>query len=282
LRAIESSQWSDRAFLGAAASLLVFSAIYELSWIVYPRLPGSTANAWQALVGLEFLVFEGRWNLPVVSGSLAIGALASIFFIFKFRPAEVAHREALSIAFGFLAACLFLVFVAAATDRSFAPRAQAQARYNPICAALLLAGFLVGARRSGRAYSQLTSAPALLVILSLGSAQFLIDLIATQRWAIYVADFDARLRKSAGLIPWEEATHSPSSVSDNAWKMITIDWTVPMMCITLARDGQVTAIFDYPPWATFRPLNPSNLDQLPSLRGVSYDAYRRAFEQSKN
>jgi hypothetical protein len=282
LRAIESSQWRVRAFVGVATCLFVAGAIYELSWIVHPRLPGNMANAWQAVFGFQFLVFEGRWNLPVVSGALAIGTLASVFSIFIFRPAEVAQKEALRIALAFFAACLLLVLVAATTDRSFGPRAQAQARYNPIFVTLLLAGFLIGARRNGRAYGILTSGPILLIVLSLGSTQFLIDLIATQRWAVYVADFDARLRKSTGLIPWDETVRSSSSAAGDDWKMITIDWTLPIMCIILARDGRVAAIFDYPPWAEFRPLNPHNLDQLPSLRGVNYDAYRRALEQGKN
>ena len=140
---------------------------------------------------------------------------------------------------------------------------------------------MISARYNSKLYSFLTSAPTLVVIISLSINVFFIDLISTQRWTAYIKDFDRRLESHSGLIQWEKAAQSSSYIDDINWKMVTIDWTLPIMCIILARNGQVGAIFDYPPWTTFRPLDLGKLDQLPSLQGVNYDTYKNTFTMSK-
>jgi hypothetical protein len=61
---------------------------------------------------------------------------------------------------------------------------------------------------------------------------------------------------------------------------MTVVWVHPIMSIILAKNGDVRTIFDYPPEATFRPIDLSDPEKLPRMHGVSYKSYRHILEAS--
>ena len=55
---------------------------------------------------------------------------------------------------------------------------------------------------------------------------------------------------------------------------MTVGWVHPIMSIILAENGNVRTILDYPPEATFRPIDLSDPEKLQRVHGVSYGSYR--------
>lgn len=271
LRAAGSRNLREWIFLAASTAIFAWAAIYEFGWIVSPRIPSDAQNALRAVFGFEFLVFEGRWNLPVIAGALAVGTIALLFVA---RP-----RRHSAIAFAFAMICAALIVAAIIVDETMAPRAQAQARYNPIFATVLLGFIFACALKRGLPRPIAVPAPMLVVVLALTAAQFGADAVATRYWSLYIRDFEARLSNFTGLVSWNIASYTGNPTRDHIWNVITIDWTLPIMGIILAPRGDVKALIDYPPGTLFQPLDPRNLNTLPSLRGVSYEDYRRAMSR---
>lgn len=279
LRASQTGAGRDRIFLQIVAVLFMASAVYEARWIVFPRFLAHREAALQAIFGFEFLVVEGRWNLPVVTGFMGLAAIALTIALYAWKPMASSERSATAVAIIFAGFALTAIIVALRIDGSLAPLAQARARYNPIFATTLLGLTTILMWKFDFPQALLKKGPVLAIIVTLTMAQIAADLAATQRWAAYVADFEHRLQTASGLVAWETTSNTGDPERDRNWKVMSVEWTLPIFSVIMAPNGVVNAIFDYPAGDAFRPLNPHRLAALPKLRGVTYQPYSSAVEK---
>jgi hypothetical protein len=119
--------------------------------------------------------------------------------------------------------------------------------------------------------------PATFVIITvLAMAQATADVAATLRWRAYVADLQSRLTTTTGLIRWEDSLDTGDREKDTNWRLMSIEWVIPLVCIVFAKNGLVTTMIDPRPEMTFRPVDPDKPDRLPVLRGIDFSPYRAA------
>jgi hypothetical protein len=115
--------------------------------------------------------------------------------------------------------------------------------------------------------------PTLAIVAFLSVTQMATDLAATARWRLYVRDFEGRLETSRGLVDWQGGRVTDGTWRDRNWALMTVGWVHPIMSIILSKNGNVQSILDYPRENSFRPIDLSDPNALPKLRGVSYQAY---------
>ena len=279
LRASEPDGARHRMFLRIVAFLCVAMATYQAKWIIIPRIPAQRDAALQAIFEFKFLVTDGRWNLPFVSGAVAFLAMAATIAFYVRKPKDAA-RSAWAVALLFAAFALAAMIFALQVDTSLSPGALKWARYNPIFATVLLGSAATLAWKFQVSPKLLGTGPAVAILVLLAAVQITADLVATQRWIAYLADLEMRLQTSTGVITWETALQTGNPQRDRTWALMSAGWTLPMLSIILARDGVVKAIVDYPSnQLTFRPLQPRQLASLPDLKGINYEPYRLAVEK---
>ena len=281
LRASEPDGARHRMFLRTAVLLCVAMAAYQARWIIIPRIPAHREAALQAIFGLKFLVTDGRWNLPFVSGAVALLAMAATIALYLRKPKDAAERSAWAMALLFAAFALAAMIIALRVDTSLSPGSMAYARYNPIFATVLLGSMAVLAWKSRVSPNLLATGPTVAILVLLAAAQITADIVATRRWSAYLADLETRLQTSAGVITWESALHTGDPQRDRTWAIMSAGWTLPMLSIIVARDGVVKAIIDFPSNQplTFRPVRIRQLAALPDLKGINYEPYRLAVEK---
>lgn len=265
----EASSVLDWLFIGCAALLLSAILVYEVQWMLHPRIPGERESAIRGILSFGLLYLEGHINLPVVTALLGIAALAVTFF-FHSRLPKAVTRYANVIAAIFFAYALVAVAAAWRIDETVSPAAQNLSRYNGIFASLVLGLFIALGANANFSWSK---APTLLIVVSLSMAQMGTDLAATWRWRLYLQDFQTRLANSTGLADWQGNAAGADSSRDANWRLMTIGWVNPIMSIVLSPGGQVHSILDYTPETTFRPFDLLDPNSLPRLRGVSYRPY---------
>jgi hypothetical protein len=123
--------------------------------------------------------------------------------------------------------------------------------------------------------------PTLAIVTFLCLAQMATDLAATARWRLYVRDFEGRLAASRGLVDWQGGRITEESWRDRNWALMTVGWVHPIMSMILSKNGDVRSILDYPRETSFRPIDLSDPNTLPNLRGVSYRTYRGLVESER-
>jgi hypothetical protein len=271
----------ERLFVGLALLLLVALFAYQIDWVVYPRYPGDREIIVRGLVQLEFLYFENHFNLPVITGALALLALLAVFFVYATRPAEKAVRLANMIAVAWAVLALAAMATAIAIEQSLSPHSQFQSRYHPIFVSAMLGTCMILLLRyklSNRLWLQ----PAtIFILISLCVAQAVADVAATRRWNDYVVDLQSRLTSERGLIPWDTALHTANERADINWRLFEMPWVIPYTCVIFAPNGIVSSIVDLPEGTTFRPLDPERPERLPKLRGVNFAPYKSFFDAQK-
>ena len=267
--------FQEHVFLLFSAGLLVAIFIYELGWVIEPRIPGGRETEFRALYRLEFLVSEGRVNLPVVTGTLAFCALA-VIVIAQMKVPAFARAWSEFVGMAFVLFALSAVAIAWLIEPSFAPRAQVLARYHPVYVSTVLGVAAVTLARRGVLERLPLKVCCLLIVIPLCCAQIAADVVATGRWRSYLIDLQSRLATQSGLISWQSTLTTGDARRDLDWELMNADWVIPMMSIIFARAGIVRAMIDLPPEMTFRPLDPKKPGALPRLRGIDYGPYRRA------
>jgi len=277
VRLRSAAGWQEQAFLILAMGILLHIFIYQLGWVIEPRIPGGRETEFRALYKLQFLLADGRLNLQVVTGALAVAALGGIAVAQLKLPADRAMRHTRAIAASFVAAASVAVAAALFIEPTFAPRAQILARYHPVYVSTLLGVAAIFLGPPGILERLPLRLCCLLVIVPLCFAQVTGDVVATSRWHDFIVDLQSRLATSRGLLSWESTMTTGDPHRDLNWRLLNADWVVPMMSIIFAEGGVVKAMIDLPPDMTFRPLDPEKPDELPSLRGIDYGPYRRDF-----
>jgi hypothetical protein len=266
-------------FSGLACLLLTTILATQIYSVIYPAFPGDRAHIVHGLTHLEFLYSDGRFNLPLLTGALAMVALGGVFLARATQSTGVAERwvTAITIVWGSIA--VLAIIVALFVDESFSPYAQAQARYQPPITSFALAGAMVLLMRSNLAPRLWFNRATIFILVSLCAAQAVADAVATQRWNAYVADLQSRLVKWRGVVSWESTLKTDDERADINWQLFNIAWLVPYPCVIFAPDGIVRAIIDLPKGTTLRPLDPERPRQLPNLRGIDFSQFQTAVDE---
>jgi hypothetical protein len=280
IRFKRTEDWRNRGFLALSILLIAGITFYELLWVIDPRVPADRAMVLRALANFEYIFHSGHINLPLITGTVALLALAGISLIQWLLPASAARLHTLRLAVAF---CIFSTIAAAMSlfvETTFSPDAQVLARYHPVFVSFGL-GLVMLAFQSWNVPERIWLQPAtLLVIAVLSVTQATADIAATLRWRSYVDDLQSRLTTTRGLIRWEDTLATGDPKKDVNWRLMSIEWVIPLVCIVLSKNGLVTTMIDPRPEMTFRPVDPNSPDRLPVLRGVDFSPYRAALAGS--
>jgi hypothetical protein len=269
------SNLREKMFVGSASLLLVAILAYQVVSIIYPAYPDDRAHIVQGLLHFEFLYVDHHFNLPLVTGALAMMAIGAVSFVCGTLPSKEATRYANMIVVIWAVVAVAAIIIAITVEESFSPFAQLQARYHPPIISTILATAMILLRRFQLPEKLWMNPATLFILISLCFTQTVADVVATRRWNAYVADLQSRLVKWQGLIPWEKTLKTGDERADIDWRLFEIAWVVPYPCVIFAPNGIVNAIIDLPEGTTFRPFDPERPDLLPKLNGIDFTPYKR-------
>jgi hypothetical protein len=272
-----SNNARERLFVGSSFLLLMTVLATQILEIIDPAVPDDRAHIIQGLMHFEFLYSDRHFNLPLITGAMAMMGLGALTLIRAKLPNVEAMRYVKVIVVTWTIFALVAITVAISVEKSFSPFAQLQARYHPPLTSAILAVAMILLRRFRVPDRLWMNRVTIFIFISLCATQAVADTIATRRWSAYVADLQSRLAEWHGLIPWEETLATGDKWADANWRLFNIGWVVPFPCIIFAPNGIVNAIIDLPQDTTFRPLDPERPDLLPKLRGINFETYKRYF-----
>lgn len=264
----------EGVFVSSACILLVAILAAQLHAVIYPLYPDDRAHILQGLTHFEYLYFDGRFNLPLVSGLVALLSVCSLFLVGATQPAERVASSTKLILVAWTCFALAAMVTALTVEQSFSPFSQLQSRYHPPIISAVLGAMMILLRRYRVPQRRWINPATIFVLISLCATQAVADISATWRWNAYVTDLRSRVANGQGLIPWETALRAGNDRTDIDWRIFAIGWVVPYLCVIFAPNGVVNAMVDLPVGATFRPLDPEQPDRLPKLRGINFDPYK--------
>jgi hypothetical protein len=293
VRAKELRGSKDLAFLALCAALFVAIIAYDTWWLIGSVNAENRSYYSASLLRLEFLTADHRINLPVVTGSIALLALA-VAALWEFGAAQDRIKsQAWAITACFVCWAVVSVPLAWLADPTFEPFSQMQARNQSVFISVILGAVAVASDSRPTVARAWMRTSSLIIVAALCLAQSAFDIAATRRWNAYVAEVGQRLKISTGLVPWESVMGSLDARESRDWRLMSWSWTMPSMSIVLSPDGHVNSIIlnpaDQKKWVTYDPTNtnsrptlhggagwqpfdPSRLQSLPKLRGVAYGA----------
>jgi hypothetical protein len=279
-RAQTAKDLRERIFLALSAVLIAAATIYQVAWVIWPRVPADRELFVNGLRHLEFLQYDGHVNLPFVTGVAAFAALTGVFVLALARSQQQV-RASRAIAFGFAVLALAAAAAAFLVERGFSPYSHYHARYFPILISLVFGTAMVWvyARALPERYWMQPAIISTLVFLC--AAQAAADIAATRRWREYITDLQTRLSTSSGLIRWEDMVHTGDARRDLNWRLLDHSWLLPVMSIVWAKDGVVQSMIDWPVGSTWRPIDPEKPDTLPKLPGIDFRPYLRALDAQR-
>jgi hypothetical protein len=282
MRTRSTTDQRGRTFAGFITLLLAAILTYQIRWVIYPQFPNDRESIVKGLTHFEFLYFDHHFNLPLVTGAVALLALSAVLFVYATQPGEKAQRLAKMMTVAWALFALTAIATAIMVEQSFSPFSQLQARYHPPLISAVLGTVMVFLNRfemSNRIWMQPST---IFILISLCATQTVADVAATRRWNAYVADLQSRLVNGRGLIPWETTLHTANERADINWQLTLIGWVVPYDSIVYAPNGVVRAIISSPLGTTYRPLDPEQPDHLPRLRDINYGPYVRSLAIQKS
>jgi hypothetical protein len=276
----KASTRSERIFLNLCAILFVLIIAYEIYWIIRPFNATNRDRYVFTLLNLSFVVQDGRWNLQLLTGLIALVFLAAMIV----RPESeerLASGATLTTTLMFIFWAVAAALVPWASDATFSPYSQFVARNHALfVGSILAAGAVITFEK--KISERMWLAPAtLIVIAALACAQFSWDVAATQRWRAYMTDVRDRLAASDGLISWEQALASGDAKKNEIWRAMGFGWTMPSLSLVLQSGSPVHSIIAAPEGTRWQPFDPANLNDLPRIRGVDYTPYLRAMSERK-
>ena len=272
----------ERCFAVSATLLLGAIFAYQLDKIINPNFPGDRAHIITGLTQFEFLYAGHHFNLPLVTGTMGLLALSTVFFVNLTQPKEIAVRYSKMIVFTWIILALLAAVTAMISEQSFAPYSQIQARYHPVIVGSILGTAMILLLRFQVLRSLWMNPATVAILISLCAAQAVADVVATRRWNDYIADLQSRLTSGQGLIPWETTLHTGDERVDTNWRIFKIEWIIPYMCVVFVPNGVVRTMIDLPADLAFRPLDPEKPDRFPKLRGIDFGPYERFLASQKS
>jgi hypothetical protein len=272
----------DRLFLVLCALVFVSIIAYEIRWIIHPLNAVDRAGYLDGLRRLEFANYNGRWNLPLVTGAVGLMSVAAIAALQLWTTRRIARPGTRVVTLIFVALTLVAAVAAWSSDASFSPFSQYQARNQAMFVGSGLGAASVMALQERIPHRIWLQPATLVVIAALAFAQFSWELAATERWRGYIADVRARLAAPTGLIGWEQNLASGDPEKNQMWRLMRFGWTMPSLSVILQSGSPVRSMIAAPNGSSWQPFDPSNLDKLPRIRGVDYAPYIRAIQNSVN
>jgi hypothetical protein len=230
---------------------------------------------------LAFIDVGGQWNLPLLTGALALVLLVATTVVqltSAKRIASVATRVAMFIFIGW---ALFAAAIPWASDATFSPYPQFMARNQALFVGSILAAAAVITFEKKIPPRMWLTPATLVVIAALACAQFSWDLAATHHWRAYMTDVRDRLAASDGLISWERAFGSGDAGKNEIWRAMGFGWTMPSLSLILQAGSPVHSLIAAPEGTRWQPFDPANLNDLPRIRGVDYTLYLRAMSERR-
>jgi hypothetical protein len=271
----------EPVFVGLASVLLAMILVKQIYYAIYPLYPDDRAHIVDGLLHFEFLYVDQHFNLPLVTGAIALLAFLALFFSNATTPAEKVRRYTTLILWGWTFFALGSIATAITIERSFSPFGQLQARYHPAVVSAVLGLMMIALLRFRQPQKARTNRAVIFVMISLCVVQGVTDVAATWRWDAYVMDLRSRLNDGHGLIPWEATLHSGDERVDINWRIFEIAWVNPFLCVIFAPKGVVTTMIDLPKGLTFRPLDPERPNNLPEIKGIDFTPYQRILSSAK-
>jgi hypothetical protein len=272
MRASATNDTRERRFIAVCAAVFAAILACQIRWIIYPPYPAHREEAFQGLINFGFLYHDGHINLPLVTGAVALAAIAATIFT-RFNSRPVVWSWVLFAA----AATAAAIFI----EQCFAPFAQLVARYHPILFGTILATVAIPLFYLRLPERRLMQPATMIVLVSLCVAQTAAEIDASYRWHAFAVDLQSRLGAARGLIPWETMLHTGDERTDINWRLMAAEWTIPFASVVFAPTNDIASMIDLPTGA-YRSLDPEKPDQLPALRGISYEPYRTFFLTQKS
>jgi hypothetical protein len=282
LRGRGAKDLREQLFVGCSALLFVAVFVYQIRWIVYPQFPADRDGIMQGLMQFQFLYVDNHFNLPLVTGTVALLALAIVSFVYSTQPPERAALQGGAIAVIWVAFSFTAIAVAILNEQGFSPFAQLQARYHPVFVSAALGTVMVLLLASSLPERFWMQSPTVVILISLCAAQTTADVVATRRWNAFATDLQSRLGSLHGLVSWEAMLHTGDKRRDINWRLMAAAWTIPFASVVFAPTTRIKSMIDLPAGTTYRPVDPEKPNQLPQLRGVDYAPYRQFFAAQKS
>jgi hypothetical protein len=266
---LAASTRAEGIFLGICATMFLCIIAYEIRWIIHPINVVDRDGYIVGLRQLTFVVAGNRWNLPLLTGTIALIVVA-IVAVLRESTNRNARAGTLVATLTFIAWALFAAIIPWVSDATFSPFPQYMARNQAL--------FVGGALAAGAVMTFQQKIPqhfwsrptTLFVIVALACAQLSWDLAATDRWRVYMADVRSRLARSEGLISWEQALALGDADKNRLWQAMGFGWTMPSFSVVLQSGAPVRSLIAAPKGTSWQPFDPSNVDNLPRIRGVDY------------
>ena len=270
---LAASTRAEGIFLGICATMFLCIIAYETRWIIHPIDVVDRDGYIVGLRQLAFVVAGDRWNLPLLTGAIALIVLAIVAVLRLESTSRIAYAGTLVATLIFTAWASFAAIIPWVSDATFSPFPQYMARNQALFIGSALAAVAVVAfhqKIPARIWLRPTS---LVVIAALACAQLSWDLAATHHWRVYMADVRSRLARSEGLISWEQVMALGDADKNRLWQAMGFGWTMPSFSVVLQSGAPVRSLIAAPKGTSWQPFDPSNVDNLPRIRGVDYTAY---------
>lgn len=279
-RADKAKDLPERAFVALSGLLFTAILVYQLSWIIHPRSAFNKASIIHGLLTFRFLLDYDHFNLPLITGIIALSVLSLLLLVRSLRRAEAVNSLEKRIVALWMVYTVAAIAAALLIDQSFSGPAQVQARYQPIFVGAALGAVMVSLLALNSPVLMRPAAVA--VLISLSMAQGAAEISATRHWSAFIGDVQMRLSANRGLIPFEATLHTGDRRRDFNWRQMAGSWAVPYLSIILASSNNIESMIGPPADVKFRPLDPEEPDQLPNLRGIDYSAYLQNLAAQKN
>jgi hypothetical protein len=260
-----------RIAFGVSIALIFAITAYQARWIIWPRSPSDFQGVFSSIRNLDMFVYRGQINLPIITASATMLSVALVWV-----QASAVKPRYISIVFA-----VFAVLSAGASIFSvycFTPYGQYHARYVPVFVSIALGAAILYVWKSEFKLNETVQASILSIVLSLGFAQCVAEITATNLWREYLSDFENRLMATRGIISSKSTVHTGDFRRDMIWGLFNDDWVNPILSVVLAKNGEVTSIVGRWDGTPFWPLNPRDPDELPKLKGISFGPYHRFSE----
>jgi hypothetical protein len=272
---------SERVFLSLCAILFVLIIANEIRWIIHPLNAFDRDGYITGLLQLSFVVRDGRWNLPLLTGAIGLIALAAIAMLRLESTKRIASGGTLAATLIFIIWAMCAAALPWLSDATFSPLPQMAARNQAVFVGSALAA-AAAVTLDKKIPPQFWLRPATLVVIAaLACAQLSWDAAATKQWRAYIADVRGRLAAADGLIGWERALALGDPDKNKMWRVMGSGWTMPSLSVVLQSGSSVRSMIAAPKGTFWQPFDPSNLSHLPRIRGVDYSAYIRAMRAAK-
>ena len=282
LSRVKSSKTStERTVWLSTTGVFLAGVVIASYFALYPRKPANRA----AFVSGVFR-FTGATiydlNYPVLLSVLGLALVGGFFFCGSLKPRISGY---LLGAFGTGAAAV--AFAPIVLPESLRPLQQFQARawigFLPVALGIAM----LVARRWRPSPTGFRFALATVTLLAF--AQLSWHICATGQWHGYTQVFKNDLRMHAGFVPFESSGLARTRVGMQVIRNLTWEFTVQLMSIALAPNGQVSTIIGVPGgnWWPYDPderndpanfQRPMDAGSLPRLEryGVDYSRYLQA------